>query len=357
MVAVQQRQQYPPSCLFGSHNNGRADIVANPKHVEIVRQGQKAIDLFRHSQKKNVFGAEGFDLTGANFSGANLRELTLGGSDLTGANLREADLTGAYMSLVNLTDADLTNATLEHTELTDTVCYGANLTNVKLAGASLSKAKLSRANLRGARMSAQTFIDAFTEVSGMKVNATTLEYLREKLTTSQMMDLEIDNDLVALRCEFGGVWGLMHLASVLAFLCPYVFFSIRLWFSSTDIEPCDGIQLWVAFLRYVLNGGANWMVGWNVNWMSVITALFFFAYNALRVSLLIKTKKLETAEAASRLPARFSFTDHVCEGWMWLTWEKLFRWVRTGFWVYLVFVAWHLFVFSLNHWVDVKSIR
>ncbi|MGV2341540.1 MAG UNVERIFIED_CONTAM: hypothetical protein LVR18_48740 [Planctomycetaceae bacterium] len=165
----------------------------------------------------------------------------------------------------------------------------------------------------------------------MKVNASTLEYLREKLSPSQMMDLDVENDLVTLRCEFGGVWGLMHLGSVIAFLFPYVLFSIRLWFMSTESEPVDGIQLWVAFLRYVLNGGVKWKVGFNVNWISAGTALFFFAYNTLRIALLVKTKKLETAEAASRLPATFSFTDRVWDRWNWGTWGEFTGGSVSGF--------------------------
>lgn len=59
----------------------------NPEHVEIVRQGRRAIDAWRRDDPD-----ERLDLSGANLAGADLFMAELIGTDLSGA-----DLTGARL--------------------------------------------------------------------------------------------------------------------------------------------------------------------------------------------------------------------------------------------------------------------
>ena len=96
--------------------------MANPEHVEIVRQGAEAIEKWRRTNPGQRLDLDRADLSGANLIGANL-----GGVNLIGANLRGANLRGAYLRGAELGYADLT---------------GANLSEADLAGADLTVADL-----------------------------------------------------------------------------------------------------------------------------------------------------------------------------------------------------------------------
>jgi len=71
--------------------------MANPEHVEIVKQGAQAIDQWR-----GHFVCRTLDLTWGDLTDENL----------TGANLRDAKLTDAFLTMANLTDVNLTGADL-----------------------------------------------------------------------------------------------------------------------------------------------------------------------------------------------------------------------------------------------------
>jgi uncharacterized protein YjbI with pentapeptide repeats len=125
--------------------------MANPKHLEILKQGAKAWNEWRDSihvtpslEYAQLAGADlpGVDLSeaelrGASLSGANLSQARLPLANLTGATLREADLQGAYLVCAGLCGADL---------------RGANLAGAQLGGADLDRADLSKANLSGTKL-------------------------------------------------------------------------------------------------------------------------------------------------------------------------------------------------------------
>jgi hypothetical protein len=79
----------------------------------------------------------------------------LSGADLSGANLREAHLTGAYLD-----SADLTDAHLDGADLTDAHLDGASLFGAHLNGAYLDSANLVGADLTGARLNGASLSDA-----------------------------------------------------------------------------------------------------------------------------------------------------------------------------------------------------
>lgn len=122
--------------------------MANPEHLEILKQGVREWDLWRmeHSEIKpdlgnntlNMAWPEYTDLRNAKLTGANLN-----GADFTGADLREVDLTAADLSCADLTAANLVFADL----------HMANLNQAKLVGANLGRAKLMVATLVGADLS------------------------------------------------------------------------------------------------------------------------------------------------------------------------------------------------------------
>src|SRR3990170_8604586 len=105
------------------------------------------------------------NLSGANLSGADLRDADLSGADLrdadlSGANLSGADLSGADLRGANLSGADLSGADLRDADLSGANLSGADLRGAYLSGANLSGADLSGAYLRGANLSGANLSDA-----------------------------------------------------------------------------------------------------------------------------------------------------------------------------------------------------
>ncbi len=116
--------------------------------------------------------ADGWDLTGANFEGAELHRVSLkgarldaarlGGALLVGVNFREASLTRADLRRATLREAHLDGANLSDAQLDAADLAGASLTGARLAraraagvnltGSALGSADLSQADLRGARL-------------------------------------------------------------------------------------------------------------------------------------------------------------------------------------------------------------
>lgn len=136
--------------------------MANPDHLEIVRQGTEAIDQWRAENRGLRFDLRKAELRlrilrQAHLAGADLQMSDLRGCDLRAANLHGADLRGANLRGANLAAADLSSANLVEANLSETILTrtqlgSAYLTRVDLRGAQLAAADLYRANLTGANL-------------------------------------------------------------------------------------------------------------------------------------------------------------------------------------------------------------
>lgn len=109
--------------------------MAIPQHLEVLKQGVKAWNKWRHENP----GAEP-DLAGAKLSKANLKEANLSETDLRWADLTSANLEGA-----NLNRADLRRAILSRTNFKRASLSEANLSETYLCRADLSEADLKKA--------------------------------------------------------------------------------------------------------------------------------------------------------------------------------------------------------------------
>jgi hypothetical protein len=162
--------------------------MADPKHVEMLRQGANVWNAWREDNapiRPILTGAEldGIDINGANLNGAdldhakirgakaksatfnetNLYRADLSGTVLADANLLRADLggtklvgtnlSGAFLGGVNFEDADLTTADLRSADLRGANFFRANLTSANLNRANLSGAQMVESNLEGATLS------------------------------------------------------------------------------------------------------------------------------------------------------------------------------------------------------------
>jgi len=162
--------------------------MANPEHLEILKQGVYIWNQWRKDNPNtklvlsgaHLYGADlrGANLSRVNLSRANLERADLSGADLSGVDLSEAhlygaDFSGANLSGANLGGADLREANLERADLRNTKinfdtritdkwrlvwqivntgAIGRNLSGADLSGANLSGANLERADLNGAHL-------------------------------------------------------------------------------------------------------------------------------------------------------------------------------------------------------------
>jgi uncharacterized protein YjbI with pentapeptide repeats len=106
--------------------------MAESSHVEIVKAGREAFQIWRDQHLGTVL-----DLGGANLSNQNLD-----GYDLSGAILAQADLTSANLANARLEQADLTGAKCERT-----IFNQADLCSIKYEEATFRGAQFTNASL------------------------------------------------------------------------------------------------------------------------------------------------------------------------------------------------------------------
>jgi len=120
--------------------------MANPEHLEILKQGAKQWNEWR----------EGYhlvpDLGGADLSGENLKLSYLSGPYASGVNLRGANLILANLSGADFGGAILIEALLHRTNLSEGSLRGANVGGADLIGANLRGTDFAFANLTGAHL-------------------------------------------------------------------------------------------------------------------------------------------------------------------------------------------------------------
>ncbi len=110
--------------------------MANPEHLEVVKQGAEVIQKWRDANPNVSFDLRDADLCEEDLSWANLSW-----ANLMGAHLNQADLTGAHLYCANLIDAKLWRSVLIGADLT----Y-ADLTHADLSGADLSEASFNESD-------------------------------------------------------------------------------------------------------------------------------------------------------------------------------------------------------------------
>lgn len=126
--------------------------MANPEHVEILKQGVEVWNRWREE-----FPDVRPDLSDESFSNANLIYIKLNNTNLfksnfEGANINYGILNHAYLRYVNLKNAMLYRADLRDANLRKANLTGADLREANFFRANLSLTKLNKADLRGAQI-------------------------------------------------------------------------------------------------------------------------------------------------------------------------------------------------------------
>ena len=138
--------------------------MANPEHLEILKQGVDVWNEWRINNKEIKPDLKSVNFRGSSLIGVDLRNANLGGAKLSGSDLSEsnmsesilrfADLQNIYSNRGDFSNADMYSSDLSEAFLRSVKFFGADMTAVTLRQTSLFKTnlefvKLNRANLMG----------------------------------------------------------------------------------------------------------------------------------------------------------------------------------------------------------------
>jgi uncharacterized protein YjbI with pentapeptide repeats len=168
--------------------------MANPEHVEILKQGVEVWNEWRH--RNPAIGPDlsegdfcGGDFSEADFSQTDFIKANFNKANLKGANLHSADLTGTNLNKSFLYRADLSEATLNLANLVE-----ARLNQTLLRGANLRRAYLTEASLRGAILEAADLRAAdFTWADLNMANLTGTDLLSTNFSGADLSETNLSN--------------------------------------------------------------------------------------------------------------------------------------------------------------------
>lgn len=341
-----------------------ADLpLANGMPSDTPSQPANVIDRWR--ERYHVSGVEGLAASSVFLRAVRFQKINLTNVAFDGCDLRESKFDGSTLLRVSFGQHDKDICRLDHAVFVDAtltgVIFTGNLRNVDFRGASLKGCEFDRTNLRGAtfdgaslngvefiavEVDSKTKFNDLQNVERVKIDRFTLHCLQNfgGLSEGNRMRMTIVDDAALLRSQFGGMWGMLHLAAVLIFLFPYTWFVVRQWTmvrAFGDADPDKSMTLLSAIFGFIVTGGGNWKGPWTIAWMSLLCFVLFTCFNLGRLALLWKTKKLETTEELTGLPVEFSLDDD--EHW----WGVLYHVCNAGFWVLLAATAYNTYHFLM----------
>ena len=222
------------------------------------------------------------------------------------------------------------DANLAHSRFKDTELAGSSFSGANLSGASFERSDLSNSDFRNAVANTATAFERIESTEGMKIDKFTLNCLEANaggLSTGQLSNAEISDDFASLRAQFSGVWSLGHWTAIFLFLFPYVALILGKWIR-VQIAGQTGntTTLLMVVVGRLLHGHDRWETLSPPDLLATGSSVLFLGYNAVRLALLWKTKKLQTDEEVYGIPVRFHFGDHP---W-WHCWYRLTRFM---FWI------------------------
>lgn len=331
-----------------------------------------------------------------NLEGAFFEQMHFTRANLSGLNLQKAVFKNCYLNYVNFTDSNLTKAKFIHTQphaglrsmaraifnrsrlnlAVFTDCYlrhaefnschmvESKLIDCDIRETTFNHAYLVNADLRGCRMSKETTFQNAESLKECKIHRHALSCLSDNpeksgLSTGNMMELEIVDDVATLRFQFSGFWRFVYIVAMCLFVAPYAWFLIsqRLIASfNPDLTIDNSMYLGEALIRYIYTGGVNWNKPDPDFAWSFVVFLFFCFLHVFRGLLMYKTKMLETKQEVTGLPALFSlddsskiklpFTDKCFN-------IKIWKWIYSvTYWSSLIFPI--LAVFNAFHFLSMR---
>jgi hypothetical protein len=134
--------------------------MANPEHVEILKQGAEAWNKWRKVYPEVVPDLAKAYLVGTNLCRANLYGAKLSDADLSESKLLEVELSDADLTAENLSNSDLRKSKLIVAKAGMTNFKAANLGEAELFGTNFIGAKFNEANLSYANCTGASFLGA-----------------------------------------------------------------------------------------------------------------------------------------------------------------------------------------------------
>jgi uncharacterized protein YjbI with pentapeptide repeats len=227
--------------------------MANPEHLEIIKQGVSAWNKWRGENplvRPDLLYA---DIGAADLSGADLHQATLVAANFSGANLSGANLSGVHLSRAILTGADLRKANLVGANFMWTNLAGANLRAAHLVAANFRESFLEGTDFNGALVGRNSFGE--TDLS----RATGLEHVRHIFPSSIGIDTiySSQGDIPEAFLRGCGVPEpfIVQIAALVAALEPIQFYSCFISYSSADRAFAErlhadlqakGVRVWFA---------------------------------------------------------------------------------------------------------------
>jgi hypothetical protein len=223
------------------------------------------------------------DFTGAVFRRCKLRGLQFTRSAIIAASFEECDLSESGFEEVSglnasFHDCDLNRANFNHATLEEARFVRSNIREARFQHAALDDAAFI-----GADMDAQTDFRGLKSCRHCRIDRYSLACLgfeRGGLTDGNLMVMDVVDDVARLRQQFGGIWSLLHLASLAVFVFPYAWFLIRQWTVARFYAPHahgETMALWEALGRFVIRGGENWRTSAAINWLPFGTFVLILA--------------------------------------------------------------------------------
>lgn len=213
------------------------------------------------------------------------------------------------------------DATISKSTLKGSKYINADFENVDFTDSEFSDCTFEKCNFKGATL---TGLDVNNDVSftspnflGAKVDRYTLECIPfEQIPNSYRVKMICHDDVAKLRLMYSGVFGVVNFIALVLFVAPYFWFMWKMWAVATfhPLAPNETISMGGALLRYIVNGGKEWMVGYNPAWGPLLLFIMLLLYNVSRFALLLKTISLEHKEKITKQPVPFTLDRF----WFWL---------------------------------------
>src|ERR1051326_1912866 len=147
--------------------------MANPEHLEILKQGVKVWNKWREEHADTQPDLNKADLKDIDLRGASLMRAHLS-ADLFGADLRYADLTSANLRLARLTDSNLSGANLSDANFSGAILRGANLSHANLRGVDLDLVQVGQTTFGNVDLSVVKGLDAVIQFGPSTIGIDTI---------------------------------------------------------------------------------------------------------------------------------------------------------------------------------------
>lgn len=186
--------------------------MANPEHLEILKQGVQVWNAWRSQHPELVPDLSGEMLSGKrlegiNLSGADLKTTWLDSGNLTNAKLSDADLSFTNLSFASLIGADFSRSKLYKTDLSLAYLSNAKFTESTLLLTNLNGSELSGADFSGAQFRGVVFGGAdLSVVNGLEnahhlgpsaVDVKTIYYSQGQIPEEFLRGCGVPEDFIA----------------------------------------------------------------------------------------------------------------------------------------------------------------